>query len=128
MVAVVAGYFFLFYGYLYVFPPSLTHGPHCSPVAMTFISANGSGKKLKIEQNSCARGWNDFAVSLQDMNGTVSRPFFVGDGDGAALQASWTSPDSVSLYLTGKYLSVEYARERVNGIKMDYAMHETPAR
>ena len=127
IVAAAAGYFFMFYGYPYVFPPSLRHGPHCSPVTVTFINADESGNKLKIEQSSCVSGWENIAVSLQNGNGTVSQPFFVGDGEGAVLRASWTSPGSASLYLTGKDIDVEYALDRVNGIKMDYAMHETPA-
>jgi len=127
LAAIVAAYFFLFYGYPYLFHPSLRMGRGCSPVAVTLVGPAGNKKRLRIEQNSCVPGWSDIAVSLQDESGTASHPFLVGGGKGAELHAFWTSANSATLKLTGKYLSIDYARDRVRGVRMDYSMRETPA-
>ena len=93
LLAMVAAYFYLFYGYRYLCPPSLTSGPGCSPVAVTFVGANGGEKRIRIEQISCVPGWGDVALFLDDANAKGSRPFLVFRGKGPVIHAAWTSPE-----------------------------------
>lgn len=126
LAAVMAAYFYFFYGYSYLFPPSLKAGPGCSPIAATFLGANGKGQRIRMEETDCVRDWSTVALYLEGAN--VSRPFLVLRAGKPVIHATWTSPDSASLDIAGDDVSIDYARDSFGGVRMDYTLHEIPAR
>lgn len=123
LVAMAAGYFYLFYGHSYLFPPSVPSSAKCSPGAVTFLATNGTGERIRLIESHCALPWHDIGISLQDADGQVSAPFLVLEAEQPVVHGTWTSPDDISVEITGTDISVKYARDRFHGIRMHYTLH-----
>jgi hypothetical protein len=128
LAAIVAAYFFLFYRYPYLFPPSLPTSPGCSPVAMNFLDTNAKGERIRMAQTKCTGPWSDIGLYLQDADGRASRPLLILKANKPVIRAVWTSPDTVGIDITGSDVTINYARDRFGGVRMDYTLHEIPAR
>lgn len=80
-----------------------------------------------MEKSNCAPYAADIALYVDDANGKNSRPFLIFGGDMPVIHATWTAPNRVVFDIVGHDIDVSYARDREQGIAMNYTLRPAPA-